>query len=72
VDKWVIREPTAKTCEGASCEHSTIPSGHPASENVSATTSAANTTEESRKSVKSVRAGAFSSVKKRKKPRNPS
>jgi hypothetical protein len=55
MDKWVIHEPTAKTCEGDSGEPSTSASGHLTSENVSATTSATSTTEESNISVRSVR-----------------
>jgi hypothetical protein len=62
MDKWVIREPVAKTCEGDSGEPSTSASGHLTSENVSVTTSATSTTEESNISVGS---GKFSSRKKR-------
>jgi hypothetical protein len=61
--KRVICEPTAKICEGDSGEPSTSASGHLTSENVSATTSATSTTEESNISV---RTGKFSSGKKRK------
>jgi hypothetical protein len=64
MDKWVIREPAAKTCEGDSGEPSTSASGHLTSENVSATTSAISTTEESNISVGSGTAGKFSSRKK--------
>jgi hypothetical protein len=60
--KWVIREPTAKTCERDSGELSTSASGHPISENVSATTSATSTTEESNISVG---AGKFSRKKRK-------
>jgi hypothetical protein len=45
-DRWVIREPAAKTCEGDSDEPSTSASGHLTSENVSATTSVTRTREE--------------------------
>jgi hypothetical protein len=47
MDKWVICEPTAKTCAGDTGQPSTSASGHLTSENVSATTSATSTTEES-------------------------
>jgi hypothetical protein len=66
MDKWVIREPIAKTCEGDSGEPKTSDSGHLTSEDVSAYTSATSTTEESDTSVRSVRAGKFTSGKKRK------
>jgi hypothetical protein len=65
MNKWVIREPAAKTCEGDSGEPCTSASGHLTSENVSATTSATSTTEESNISVGSGRAGKFRSRKKR-------
>jgi hypothetical protein len=70
MDKWVIREPAAKTCEGDSGEPSTSASGHLTSENVSVTTSATSTTEESNISVRNVRAGKFFSGKKRKHQQN--
>jgi hypothetical protein len=66
MDKWVIRDPAAKTCEGDSGETSTSAIGHLTSENVSATTSATSTREESHISARSVRAGKFSCGKKRK------
>jgi hypothetical protein len=66
MDKRVVREPTADICEADSGEPSTSASGHLTSENVSAITSATSTTEESNISVRSFRAGRFSSGKKRK------
>jgi hypothetical protein len=66
MDKRLIPEPTAKTCEGDSGEPSTSASGHLKSENVSANASATSTTEEPNISVRNVRAGKFSSRKKRK------
>jgi hypothetical protein len=66
MDKWVIPEPAAKTCEGDSGECSTSASEHLTSENVSVTTSATSTREESNISVGRGRAGKFSSRKKRK------
>jgi hypothetical protein len=54
MDKRIVREPTAKTCEADSGEPSTIASGHLTSENVSATTSATSTTGESNISVRNV------------------
>jgi hypothetical protein len=64
MDRWIIRDPTAKTCEGDSGEPGTSVSGHLTTENVSAPTSAPSTTEESNISVRSVTAGKFSSGKK--------
>jgi hypothetical protein len=65
MDKWVIREPAAKTCEGDSGEPSTSASEHLTSENISAATSATSTREESNISVGSGGAGKFNSRKKR-------
>jgi hypothetical protein len=62
----VILEPTAKTYEGDNGEPITSASGHLTSENVSATTSATSTIEESNINARSVRDGKFSSGKKRK------
>jgi hypothetical protein len=66
MDKSVIREPTVKTCEAGSGEPSTSTSRHLTSENISATISATSATKESNISVRSVRAGKYSSGKKRK------
>jgi hypothetical protein len=59
MDKWVNSDPTAKTCEGDSGEPSTSVSGYLTSENVSATTLATSTIDESNNSG-SVGAGKFS------------
>jgi hypothetical protein len=69
MDKRVICKPATKICEADSGEPSTSASGHLISENVSATTSATITTEESNISVRSVRsviARKFSTGKKSK------
>jgi hypothetical protein len=66
MDKRVIREPAAKTCEADSGEPSTSASGHLTSENVSATILATSTIEESNISIRCVKGGKFSGEKKRK------
>jgi hypothetical protein len=63
MNKRVIREPTAKTCEADIGEPSTSASGHLTSQNVSTTTSVTSTKREWNINV---RAGKFSSGKKRK------
>jgi hypothetical protein len=60
MDKWVIRESTAKTRKGDSGEPNTKASGRLTSENLSTTTLATSTAEELNISVRNVTCGKYS------------